>query len=118
MSVPPAAYQVEMDGWDLVRARFALGFNGETYHVHRAEDRLEIYSENPGELVGYISFGSRHSGAIWLSGTPSIPIAEYAIHASGKYSITPIKDHWRQTEVSSQSDPLEYLLSHVLGLAS
>jgi hypothetical protein len=77
---------------------------GTVYTLIFKDDRLFFFEKV--EPIGYISPGSDHSGAIFLSGDC---LGEYSLE-KGKYTVLPYEEGQKQFDKKREVHPLDYLV--------
>jgi len=107
MSEATAGGDFKINSGDIVRSRYSIGLRGREFVAVRSGDRLEIYRTDVETPIGYITFGSPRSGAIWKSGEC---VGEYSVDQSGEYVIIPINENRKEPHPIRKTNPVLYLL--------
>lgn len=100
---------IKINRGDFLRSHYYIDHNQNQLLVVRSSDRVEVYgsTKTGPTLLGYITFGSPSSGAIWKS---SDCVGEYLTDENDEYVITPIIDNRKGDPPVHGVDPFFYLL--------
>lgn len=107
MSDSPTSQDFKINSGDIVRSRYRIALRDRDFVALRSDDQLEIYQEGIETPIGYITFGSLRSGAIWKSGEC---VGEYFIDDNGEYVIIPINENRKEPRIIRRINPVLYLL--------